>query len=90
MYNAFIHTIEPKAQLVSNSKFLHPLNHSFDDTRLKLKVSFIWSPFVLNPMNNVFKQNKASKLNIYFIKPIYFIFTLNKNIILVICNIGYE
>lgn len=72
MYNAFIHTIEPKAQLVSNSKFSHLLNHSFHDSRLKLEVSFIWSPLVLNPMDNIFKQNKASKLNISILKTIFF------------------
>jgi len=66
MYNAFIQTIEPKAQLVQSSKFRHfDSDHSFHDNHLKLDVSFVWSPYVLDPMVKVFKKLKASKLNIY-------------------------
>lgn len=79
IYNAFIHTIEPKAQLIQSSKFSqsHSFNtdHSFHDSRLKLDVHFVWSPYVLDPM---VKKLKASKLN--FPKIIFlFLFDLNKN-----------
>lgn len=68
MYNAFIHTIEPKAPLVQSSKFHHfDSDHSFHDNRLKLDVSFVWSPYVLDPMVKVFKKLKASNLNIHII-----------------------
>lgn len=61
LYNAFIHTIEPKAQLVSSSKFSHLNNYTFHDSRLKLEVNFIWSPYVVDPMDKVFKKLKASE-----------------------------
>ncbi|XP_050545814.1 N-acetylneuraminate 9-O-acetyltransferase isoform X2 [Daktulosphaira vitifoliae] len=52
MYNAFIHTIEPNAQLVPNPKSLYALesDYNFHDSRLKLDVSFIWSPYVIDSM----------------------------------------
>ncbi|XP_050421478.1 N-acetylneuraminate 9-O-acetyltransferase isoform X2 [Adelges cooleyi] len=62
MYNAFIHNIEPKAQLVQSSKFAHPLaidtDHKFHDNRLKLDVSFIWSPYIMDSMVKKFKKLK--------------------------------
>lgn len=65
IYNAFIHTIEPKAQLIQTSKFSHfnyvDSNHSFHDSRLKLDVNFIWSPNVLDPMVKVLKKLKVSQ-----------------------------
>lgn len=74
MYNAFIHTIEPRAQLVKNSKFsnFHDSNQSFPDSRLKLYVNFVWSPYILDSMVQVFKKLKASKLNIHKIKIFFF------------------
>lgn len=67
MYNAFIHTIEPKAQLIQSSKFSHSHNfdadHSFHDSRLKLDVKFVWSPYIIEPMVKIFKKLKASKFN---------------------------
>jgi len=69
MYNAFIHTIEPKASLIQSSKFHHfDSDQSFHDNRLKLDVSFVWSPYVLDPMVKVLKKLKASKLNTQLIK----------------------
>lgn len=69
MYNAFIHTIEPKAQLVGSTKFLHSYNfntdHSFHDSRLKLDITFVWSPYIIEPMVKIFKKLKASKFNIH-------------------------
>lgn len=69
IYNAFIHTIEPKTQLVQSSTFSYShfvdKDHQFHDSRLKLDVNFVWSPSVLDPMVDVFKKLKASKLNIY-------------------------
>lgn len=73
MYNAFIHTIEPKARLVPTSTFSasHYLesDHSFHDSRLKLDVNFIWSPNALDSMVKEFKKLKASKFT-SFIKII--------------------
>lgn len=68
MYNAFIHTIEPKAKLAPSLEFsLHSQyfdqGQSFQDSRLKLDVKFIWSPFVLDSMVKVLKKLKVSKLN---------------------------
>lgn len=68
MYNAFIHTIEPKAKLAPSSEFSsHSFSfnngHSFHDSRLKLDVKFIWSPYVLDSMVKVLKKLKVSKLN---------------------------
>jgi len=47
--------------LVQNSKFsdFHDSNQSFPDSRLKLYVNFVWSPFVLDSMVQVFKKLKA-------------------------------
>lgn len=71
IYNAFIHTIEPKAQLTQSSKFSHfhyfDSDHSFHDSRLKLDVNFIWSPYVLDPMVKVLKKQKVSKLILKFL-----------------------
>jgi len=67
MYNALIHTIEPKAQLVKSSKFTpshySDSDHLFHDSRLKLDVNFFGSPYI-DPMVKYFKKLKASKLNI--------------------------
>jgi len=80
MYNALIHTIEPKAQLVKSSKFTpshySDSDHIFHDSRLKLDVNFFGSPYV-DSMVKYFKKLKASKLNIF--KYFYYLYDLNKN-----------
>lgn len=61
MYNALIHTIEPKAQLVKSSKLTpshySDFDHPFHDSRLKLDVNFFGSPYV-DPMVKYFKKLK--------------------------------
>lgn len=83
MYNALIHTIEPKAQLVKSSKFTpfhySDSDHLFHDSRLKLDINFITSPYV-DPMVKYFKKLKASKLNnLNLIKYFHFKIDLYKN-----------
>lgn len=70
MYNALIHTIEPKAQLPQSSKcslshsHYFDFNHSFHNSHMKLDVNFVCSLYVSEPMVKAFKKLNASKLNI--------------------------